>query len=82
MKNIKIFQPDCKLVTLCKIKDAVEADLMRITLLDHQIDAKLGNEHQGGFAGLAQLQVGVLVREQDLSEAAKIVAIHHPPLLK
>ncbi len=76
MKKIKIKSPDIRLVTVCIVNDPVEAELIKNTLLDHEIECELDGEHQAGFTGT--LGIDVVVRETDAKEAREIVQIHHP----
>ncbi len=53
MKNLKNQYTDEKLVTIFRLTDLAEAELVKNTLLDHRVDCQLGGEHQAGFTGRA-----------------------------
>ena len=76
MKKVKIKNPDARLVTVCTLRDAVEAEMVKNTLLDHGIECQITDEHQAGFTGT--FDVGVLVRESDAENAKEFMRIHHP----
>ncbi len=78
MKKVRIKHPDAKLVTIFHLGDPVEAELVKNTLMDHDIDCQLGGEHQAGFTGT--LEISVIVREEDVEQAEEIAEIHHPHL--
>ena len=63
--------PDIHLVTVLRIEDEVEAELIKNRLIENGIQCALDGEHQGGFTGT--LPVGILVRENDLEAAKKII---------
>ncbi len=79
MKKIKIQNPDAKLVTLCKLRDAVEAELVKNMLFDHGIDSHIDGEFQAGFTGT--LDIEIMVLEGDAEKAEEFVRIHHPHVL-
>ncbi len=76
MKKVKIKSPDIRLATACTVNDPVEAELIKNTLLDHEIECEIDGEHQAGFTGT--LAINILVREGDAKEAREIIQIHHP----
>lgn len=76
MKKMKIENPDIRLVTVCTVNDPIEAELIKHTLLDHNIDCELEGELQAGFTGA--LGINVVVRESDAKEADEVIQVHHP----
>ena len=76
MKKVKIKTPDINLVTVCQLTDALQAELIKNTLLEHAIQCDIEGEHQAGFTGA--LEVGILVREADAQRAAEIIKTHYP----
>ena len=66
------------LATVCSLTDAVEAELVKNTLVDHHIDCQIAGEHQAGFTGT--LEIDILVREADVDKAKEFLRIHHPKL--
>ena len=76
MKKVKIQSPDIRLATVCTVNNPAEAELIKHTLLDHEIECELDGEHQAGFTGT--LGIKVIVREVDAKEAREIIQIHHP----
>ncbi|MDA7662892.1 DUF2007 domain-containing protein [Pirellulaceae bacterium] len=76
MKKVKIQSPDIRLATVCTVNDAVEAELIKNTLLNHEIKCEIDGEHQAGFTGT--LGINILVREGDVEAACEITQIHHP----
>ncbi len=76
MKNIKSESLDIRLVTVCTVFNPVIAELIKNTLLDHEIECEINGELQAGFTGT--LGIDVVVRETDAKEAREIVQIHHP----
>lgn len=75
MKEIEIKTPDSRLVTAYSVNDLMQAELIKITLLDNGIRCEIDGEHQGGFTGA--LKIGILVRESDVAEAIKLIETHH-----
>ena len=75
MKRIKIKNPDAKLVTVYTVNDPMEAELIKNTLLDHEIECEIDGEHQAGFTGA--LSIGVVVLEKDAQRAREFIKIHH-----
>lgn len=75
MKEIDIRDPESKLIRLCTTTDAVKAELIRNTLLDHDIKAEVDGEHQAGFTGT--IEIGILVRESDAKFAREVLENHH-----
>jgi hypothetical protein len=78
MKQIKPHLPDVKLVTIGSLPDAVEAELVKNTLIEHEIDCQLDGTSQCGFTGI--LSIGIMVCEQDAAKARAIMELHFPQL--
>ena len=78
MKRVRIRHPESKLLTILHLDNPVEAELIRNTLLEHEIQCSLGGEGQAGFTGV--FEIDLIVREEDVEAAEDILAIHHPHL--
>lgn len=78
MKKIKLYLPATKLVTVGTVPDAINAELVKNTLIEHEIDCQLDGENQGGMTGL--FSIGILVCEQDAAQAKEIMGLHFPLL--
>ena len=76
MKKIKIQDPEAKLITILKLKDPVEAELIKNTLADHGIESLVDGEHQGGFTGT--LNIGIIVKDTDAKFAVEVIKTHYP----
>lgn len=63
-----------KLVTIYKVFDEGEAEVVRLALEDAGIACVIDNEHQGGFTGV--LQVRVQVAEEDAERARQLIQDH------
>ena len=79
MKKIRIKNPDGRIVTIYTSKNQIEAELVRNTLLDHDIECHLDGEFQAGFAGVPD--VDIVVKESDVEFAAEVIEKHHPHLI-
>jgi len=78
MKKIKVSLPKTNLVTIGTLTDAIDAELVKNTLLDHDIPCQLDGDNQGGFPGM--FEIGVMVRDTDAENAGKVAEIHFPHL--
>ena len=76
MKELDKNCPDTKLVTVYTVNDPVIAELIRNTLLDHEVPCELAGEHQAGFTGT--LEIEIIVRESDAEKALEFIRTHHP----
>lgn len=79
MANLEPDSSSVHLTQLIGVFDPVEAELVRNTLIDHDIDCALEGEHQAGFTGT--IEIGILVREADLAKAREVLKVHHPHLI-
>ena len=68
--------PNTHLVTVYTVNDAVQAELIKNMLADHDIKAELAGEHQAGFTGA--LAVEIIVQEADAKQAFEFIKIHFP----
>lgn len=78
MKKIKPQLPDLNLVTVGTLTDAIEAELVKNTLNEYEIDCQLDGRNQAGMPGA--LSIGIMVCEQDAVKAREIMEEHFPQL--
>ena len=78
MKDIEIEDPESHLVTVYTVSDAVQAELIKNMLADHDVNAELGGEHQAGFTGA--FQVEIIVKEKNAEAALQFIDAHFPNL--
>lgn len=62
-------------VTVYTLNDPNEAEVVKLLLLDHDINCELDGEHQAGFSGV--FKIGILVRAEDADEAREVIHVHH-----
>jgi hypothetical protein len=63
-----------ELVVLLTMKDALNAEIIKSLLQDHEIFCAIEGEHQAGLTGI--LDIRIFVRERDLAEAREILREH------
>ena len=76
MKKVRIRNPDAKLVTIYTLSDPVVAEMIKNTLLDHEIECEIDGIHQAGFTGA--LSIWIVVRESDADRAHEVIETHYP----
>lgn len=65
-----------KLQTVYSTDNAADADVLRIALEQAGIRCELSQPTQGGLAGVDVTPVQILVRDEDLAAARKLVQQH------
>ena len=63
------------IVTVYSISEPYEAELIKNTLQDNDIQCSLDGETQGGFTGV--VNIGILVKESDAKRAVELIKEHH-----
>jgi hypothetical protein len=72
-------QPREELVTVYEAANVVAARIVAQALEDEGIKCRLGDENQGGFPGLSQVEgVEILVLAEDADRARKIIEKREP----
>jgi hypothetical protein len=66
-------------VTLLSLNDPIKAEIIKITLTDHDVFCAIEGEHQAGLTGIFPIRI--LVPSPDLERATNIVREHHLDLL-
>jgi len=66
-----------KIVTVYKLFDAIEAEVIANGLRSEGIHCFVGNAHQAGITGSGVNQVELMVREEDLDRAIAYLKEHH-----
>ena len=74
MKNVKIKNPESKLITIYTVNDSVQAELIKNMLADHEIEAEVGGEHQAGLTGALEIQI--IVKECNAKAGLEFIKIH------
>ena len=64
-----------KIVSIYSLSDPYEAELIKNTLEDNDIQCSLDGQTQGGFVGV--VDIGVLVKEADAERAVELIRQHH-----
>lgn len=76
---MKAPHPGDELVTVYEAPNVVAARIVAQDLQDEGIACRLGDENQGGFPGLQQVEgVEILVKAVDADRARKIIEKHEP----
>ena len=68
---------DNTLVTVYTVTDANEAEVIRLGLEGEGIRCEIGNETQGGLAGLGIMKIDLLVLAKDKQAAEAYLKEHH-----
>lgn len=66
-----------KIITVARLFDATEAEIVANGLRSLGIHCFIGNAHQGGITGSNVCQVELMVREEDLDRAVAYLKEHH-----
>ena len=68
---------DDELVTVLRVKDNNEAEVIKIALENEGIRCELGGEHQAGMTGV--FDVEIMVKESDEDRARELIESHSNP---